>query len=79
MVFYLFLTFTYLTELGLSCGTWDLFVAVQKLCLWPVVSVVVVYGLRSAWAELLQDRCDLCSPTRDQTHVSCIAREMLNH
>ena len=79
MVFYFFLTFIYLTELGLSFGMWDLSVAAHKLYLWPVGSVVVVYGLWSAWAELLQGRCDLCSPTSDQTHVSCIAREMLNH
>ena len=36
----------------------------------------------SSWdaqAELLQGTWDLRSPTRDRTHVSCIARWILNH
>ena len=44
-------------------------------------SVVVAGGLSSCgtWAWLPRGMWDLSSPTRDQTGVPCIARQVLNH
>ena len=53
--------FISLTEVGLSCGTWDLLCVMQGLSLW----------LRIMW--------DISSLTKDQTHISCITRWILNH
>ena len=36
-------------------------------------------GTCSAQAQLLHDMWNLSSPTRDRTHIPCIARKILNH
>ena len=80
---------------GLSCGTWDLRCGMwdlrfgmQDLLLWCVgssswrsVSLVEARGLSScgAWAQLPHGMWDLSSLTRDQTHIPCIGRWILNH
>ena len=59
---------------GSSCVMGD-------LSLWHMDSLLAVQGLSSCstQAELLCDMWDLSSLTRDQTHVLCIARQILNH
>ena len=44
-------------------------------------SFIPAHGLSShrAWAQLFHSMWDLSSPTRDQTCISCIARQILNH
>ena len=46
-----------------------------------IASYRVFHGLSScgAWAQQLSGMWDLSSPTRDQTHVPCIARWIPNH
>ena len=55
-----------------SCGTW----APEH-----AGSVVAVCRLFSCgmWAQLPHGMWDLSSPTRDQIHVPCIGRQILNH
>ena len=64
--------FIYLAALSLSY-------AMQDLLLWPMGSRV--WGLSSCGeqASLLRSTWGLCFPTRDQTHIPCIARWILNH
>ena len=58
---------------GLRCGTRDLHCITRYLSLWCAGSLVVVCGLSccGTW--------DLSFPTRHQTCVSPIARQLLNH
>ena len=71
----------YLAALCLSCGMQglcslmqDLFIAVHRLQLWHTGLVLVACGL-NCYAT-----CGiLVSPTRDQTHVPCIAKWTCNH
>ena len=39
----------------------------------------MVTGLQSTWAQLPHGLRDLSSPNRDQTHIPCIGRQILNH
>ena len=42
-------------------------------------SLVVVSGPQSTWAQFPSGLWDLSSPNRDQTHIPCIGRQILNH
>ena len=53
---------------GLNCGSQDLCCIMWGLSLWWTNSVVAAHGI---W--------DLSSLTRDQTHILCIARWILNY
>jgi len=67
--------FVYLAVSGLSCCTWD-------LSLWCAgFSLVVSVGLSSFSTRALSPcgMWDLSSPTKDQTHILCIERWILNH
>ena len=73
--------FIYLAELGLNCGMQDLhcvmvgsFTATHRL-------LVVAYWLSSCGTQawLLCSMWDLSSPTKDQTFILCIARQILQH
>ena len=71
----------------LSCGLQDLHSIMWDLLLWPVGSLVVAHMFWNMWASVAVARKFSCSggmwdpfsPTRDQTCVSCIARQILNH
>ena len=67
--------------LGLSCGTMDLHRDLWDPSTGHTDSLVVACRLRSGsrWVEVLCGKRDLSSPTRDQTHVPCISRWILNH
>jgi len=71
----------YLTVLGPSCGMPGLCCAMWDLLSWCTASLVVAYRLSScgAWAYLPCGMWELSSPTRDWTHIPCIARQILNH
>ena len=80
-IFFFFLIFIYyVAVLDLSCGMWDLPCVMGDL-LWHTDSLLAAQGLSSCstQAELLCGMWDLSSPTRDRTHVLCIARQILNH
>ena len=49
------------------------------MCHYHVGSLVGAGGLQSVQTSLLQGMWDLSPPTRDPTHVPCIARQILNH
>ena len=51
----------------------------EDLSLQRRVSLVVACRLRGTWVQLFLSMWDLSSPTRDQTRVPCIARQILNH
>ena len=67
--------------LGLSCGTMDLHCDLWDPSTGHTDSLLVACRLRSGsrWVEVLCGKRDLSSPTRDQTHVPCISRWILNH
>ena len=44
-----------------------------------LLSAVCKFSSSIAWISLPRGMWDLSSPTRDQTHVSYIARQILNH
>ena len=62
---------------SLSCGTWNLHCIMQDLFVAVPDSLVVVCGLCAGLAAPWH--VDNSSLTRDQTHVPCIARQILNH
>ena len=63
--------FVYLAVSDLSCSTWDTHCRTQTL--------VVACSLSSwgAQVQVLRGLWDLRSPTRDRTHIPCIARQTL--
>ena len=69
---------------GLKCLLRYLFLNIYIWLCWVLVAArgifTAVHGLSSCdgWAQLL-GMWDLSSPTRDWTHISCIARLILNH
>ena len=74
--------FIYLAVLsGFSCSTWDLSCVVWDLSLQRTDSLVVVYGPQDPRTAIHMPSCLRhmgSSQTRDQTHISCIARQTLN-
>jgi len=80
----------YLAVFAVSCSTWVLCVQ-APVSVWHVgsrvhrlpsvvcASRVCVLSSCSAWASLSHSMWDLSSPVRDQTHIPCIGRQILNH
>ena len=79
-LFFKFILFIYLASSGSSCGTWDLCHITQDLLLQHTGSPVEEHGLSSCGmgAQLPHGMWDHRSPTRDQTHIPCIARWIPN-
>ena len=77
----IFLLFMYLAVSGLGCGTPDLHCVLCDLSFRHTDSLLVVCRLCSCgmWSYLLHSMWDLNSLTRNQTHVPCIARQILNN
>ena len=77
----LFFNNIYLASSGLSFVSQDICCIMWDLLLWHMDSLVVAHRLSSwdAWAWLLHSLWDLSSLTRGWTHISCIARQILNH
>ena len=67
LAYFFFLIFIYLARSGLSW--WH-----AGFLLWRTDSQVVAQGLRCPVASVVPT-----SPTRDQTHIHCVARQILNH
>ena len=76
LLMYLFIC---LAVSGLGCSTQGLCCTVWALLLWYTDSLAVGHGHWSACAQLLRSMWDLSLPTRDWTHVPCIATWILNH
>ena len=77
--------FFYFAALGLNCHMWDLPSIIQDLSLQRTDSQLWhagtgAHGFRSCdlWASLLRGVWDLSSPTKNQTCVPCIDRQILN-
>ena len=77
----LFFNNIYLASSGLSFVSQDICCIMWDLLLWHMDSLVVAHRLSSwdAWAWLLHSLWDLSSLTRGWTHISCTARQILNH
>ena len=72
--------FTCLAGSGLSCSMWAFCCGVQAtlVAACRLQSVCRLSSCRT-WAEMPHGMWDISSPTRDQTHVPCIGRWMLNY
>ena len=71
----------YLAASGLSYSTRDLCSIMRDLLLWCTDSLDEAHKVSSCTTKASLPCCmwDLSSPTRDQTQVPCIARQILNH
>ena len=51
----------------------------KYLFIWLCQVLFIAHGLSSCGTQALRGMWDLSSPTRDQTGISCIRRQILNH
>ena len=70
----------WLCPVGELCfPSYNLLFLKKYLFIWLCQVLFIAHGLSSCGTQALCGMWDLSSPTRDQTGISCIRRQILNH